>query len=45
MNVKRRPLLNSKSFVRGETLVVGPIEQDLLGKKAEINKLERAKSV
>ena len=41
MNMKRRPLSNSKSLGRGETLVVGPIDKELLGKEAAIDKLER----
>ena len=40
MNVKRRTLSQFKPLGRGETLVVGPIDKDLLGKDADINKLE-----
>ena len=40
MNVERRPLSHSKSLGRGETLVVRPIDKDLLGKEAAIDKLE-----
>ena len=37
----RRPLSHSKSLGRGETLVMGPIDKDLLGEGAAIDKLER----
>ena len=38
---KERPLSHSKSLSRGGTLVVGPIDKELLGKEAAINKLKR----
>ena len=41
--VKRRPLSHSKSLVRRETLVMVPIDKDLLGEGAAIDKLERTK--
>ena len=41
MNVKRRPLSHYKSLGRGNTLVVGPIDKEILGKDTSINKFER----
>ena len=40
INVKRRPLSHSKSLGRGGTLVVGPIDKDILGKEVVFDKLE-----
>ena len=39
--MKRRPFSHSKSLGRGETIVVGPIDKEILGKEAAINKLKR----
>ena len=39
--MKRRPFSHSKSLGRRNTLVVGLINKELLGKEAAINKLER----
>ena len=39
--MKRIPFSHSKSLGRGEILVVGPIDKELLGKEAAIDKLER----
>ena len=39
--MKRRPLSYSKSLGRRIVLVVGPIDKELLGKEAAINKLKR----
>ena len=40
INVKRIPLSHSKYLVRGKYFVVGPIDKELLGKEAVIEKLE-----
>ena len=39
--VKRRPLSHSKSLSRGESLVMGPIDKELMGNEATIEKSER----
>ena len=39
--MKRRPSSHSKSLGRGNTLVMGSIDKELLGKEAAIDKLER----
>ena len=38
--MKRIPLSHFKSLGRGETFVVGPIDKEIMGKEAAINKLE-----